>query len=61
MVLRNTSASPDAKNPAKKSKAHYVIAENARKEALERVKKLLERFPVYPELDLQVLKAAFVR
>jgi glycine hydroxymethyltransferase len=61
LVLRNTAAAPDAKNPAKKSKAHYVIAETAKKEALERVGRLLDRFPVYPGLDLGVLKAAFVR
>jgi glycine hydroxymethyltransferase len=61
LVLRNTSAAPDNKNPAKRSKARYVIAESARKEALERVKKLLDRFPVYPELDLPLLKEAFAR
>jgi glycine hydroxymethyltransferase len=61
LVLRNTGAAADAKNPAKKSKAHYVIAEAAKKEALERVRGLLDRFPVYPELDLPLLKAAFVR
>ena len=61
LVLGNTSAAPDTKNPAKKSKAHYSIAENAKKEALERVRRLLDRFPVYPELDLQALKAAFVQ
>jgi glycine hydroxymethyltransferase len=61
LVLRNTSAAPDGKNPAKRSKARYVIAESAKKEALERVKKLLDRFPVYPELDLPRLKEAFVR
>jgi glycine hydroxymethyltransferase len=60
LVLGNTRAAPDAKNPAKRSKAHYIIAETAGKEALERVKKLLDRFPVYPELNLQVLKTAFV-
>jgi glycine hydroxymethyltransferase len=60
LVLKNTSAAPDAKNPAKASKAHYIIAGAAKKEALERVKRLLDPFPVYPELDLQVLKAAFV-
>ncbi|MDR1972210.1 MAG: glycine hydroxymethyltransferase [Treponema sp.] len=60
LVLRNTSPAPDAKNPAKKSKAHYVVAETAKKEALERVKGLLDRFPVYPELDLELLKRAFV-
>jgi glycine hydroxymethyltransferase len=60
LVLRNTAAAPDGKNPAKKSRARYVIAEDARKEALERVKNLLSRFPVYPELDLEILKKAFV-
>ncbi|MDR3193136.1 MAG: glycine hydroxymethyltransferase [Treponema sp.] len=60
LVLKNTVAAPDGKNPAKKSKARYVIAENAKKEALERVKDLLSRFPVYPELDLEILKKAFV-
>jgi glycine hydroxymethyltransferase len=59
LVLRHTGAAPDAKNPAKKSKARYVIEEAAKKEALERVRRLLDRFPVYPELDLPVLKAAF--
>jgi glycine hydroxymethyltransferase len=60
LVLKNTSAAPDSKNPAKKSRARYVIAEDARKEALERVGTLLSRFPVYPELDLEILKKAFV-
>jgi glycine hydroxymethyltransferase len=61
LVLRNTSAAPDGKNPAKKSKARFIIAEAAKQEALDRVKRLLDRFPVYPELDLLLLKAAFVR
>jgi glycine hydroxymethyltransferase len=60
LVLRNTSPAPDAKDPAKKSKAKYVIEEKAKAEALGRVKKLLDRFPVYPQLDLELLKAAFV-
>jgi glycine hydroxymethyltransferase len=59
LVLKNTSAAPDGKNPAKKSKAHYVITEAAKKEALERVKSLLSRFPVYPELDIELLKQVF--
>jgi glycine hydroxymethyltransferase len=61
LALRSTGAAADAKNPAKKSKTHYVIAETAKKEALERVNGLLDRFPVYPELDLPLLKAAFDR
>ncbi|MDR1444046.1 MAG: glycine hydroxymethyltransferase [Treponema sp.] len=59
LVLKNTSPAPDAKNPSKRSKARYIIAESAKKEALERVKKLLDRFPVYPELNLPLLKEAF--
>jgi len=59
LVLKNTSPAPDAKDPAKTSKAKYVIAEAAKTEALERVKKLLDKFPVYPELDLEFLKKSF--
>ena len=59
LVLKNTSQAPDAKDPAKKSKAKYIIDEKAKAEAIERVAKLLSRFPVYPELDLKLLKEAF--
>jgi glycine hydroxymethyltransferase len=59
LVLKATTPAQDAKDPAKKSKAKYVIAEKARGEALDRVKKLLDRFPVYPQLDLELLKRAF--
>jgi hypothetical protein len=37
-----------------------IIEPSAKAEALERVKKLQDRFPVYPELDLKFLKEAFV-
>jgi glycine hydroxymethyltransferase len=60
MVLKATSQAPDTKDPARKSRARYVIEEKAKKEAVDRVKKLLDRFPVYPELDLELLKKAFV-
>jgi glycine hydroxymethyltransferase len=60
LVLKNTSQAPDGKDPSKKSKAKYIIEEKAKAEALERVKKLLDRFPVYPGLDLKLLKEAFV-
>jgi glycine hydroxymethyltransferase len=60
LVLKNCSQAPDGKDPAKKSKAKYRIDEKAKAEALERVKRLLDRFPVYPELDLKFLKEAFV-
>ncbi|MDR0553454.1 MAG: glycine hydroxymethyltransferase [Treponema sp.] len=61
LALKNTTPATDAQDPAKKSKAKYVIAPAAKTEALERVEKLLSRFPVYPELDLDLLKEAFVR
>ena len=60
MVLKNTNPEPDKKDPAKKSKSRFIIDEKVKTEALERVKKLLDRFPVYPELDLKLLKEAFV-
>jgi glycine hydroxymethyltransferase len=60
LVLKNTSPEKDARDPVKTSKAKYVIDGRAKSEALERVKKLLDRFPVYPQLDLELLKNAFV-
>jgi glycine hydroxymethyltransferase len=61
LVLKGTIQAQDAKDPAKKSKAKYIIEEKVKTEALGRVKKLLDRFPVYPELDLELLKRAFVK
>ena len=60
LVLTNTIAAPDGKDPAKKSKAKFITGEKAKTQALDRVKKLLDRFPVYPELDLEFLKKSFV-
>ncbi|MCL2320457.1 MAG: glycine hydroxymethyltransferase, partial [Treponema sp.] len=60
LVLKNTSPAADGKDPSKKSKAKYVIEAKAKAEALDRVKKLMDRFPVYPQLDLDFLKKAFV-
>lgn len=60
LVLKGTKPAPDAKDPAKNSKAKYVIDAVVKKEAMDRVEKLLSRYPVYPQLDLDVLKSAFV-
>jgi glycine hydroxymethyltransferase len=60
LVVKNTRPAPDAKDPSKTSKAKYIVDEKAGAEARERVKKLLDRYPVYPELDLAFLKKAFV-
>ena len=59
LALKNTSPAPDGKDPAKKSKAKYIIDERAKAEALDRVKKLMDKFPVYPGIDLTFLKNAF--
>lgn len=66
LVLKGTSqapvsASPSGGNePVKKSRSKYLIDPAVKAEAVERVKKLLDRFPVYPELDLDFLKKYFV-
>ena len=53
LVLTRTS-------PVEQSKAKYRIEPAAKTQALQQVEALLSRFPVYPELDLDILKAAFV-
>jgi glycine hydroxymethyltransferase len=60
LVLKGTSPAPGEKDPAVKSKAKYVLADGTKPVAVERVKALLDRFPVYPQLDLALLKRAFV-
>jgi glycine hydroxymethyltransferase len=61
LVLSNTSASTisKGKNVGKQSKAKYVIADGVVDGARARVKALLDRYPVYPELDLPFLKEHF--
>jgi glycine hydroxymethyltransferase len=61
LVLKNTAPGPDGKDPSKPSKTKYVVEPKVKDEALARVKKLLDRFPVYPELDLDLLKKEFVK
>ena len=46
-------------NAGKPSKAKYVIDANVKKQARERVLKLLDKFPVYPQIDLGFLKKYF--
>jgi glycine hydroxymethyltransferase len=58
LVLKNTVAVKTGES-AQPSKVKYHINETARAEALSRVEKLLSRFPVYPELDLELLKRTF--
>ena len=60
-VVKGTTQSPDAKDPSKKSKAKYAVDEAVKSEVHKRVNSLLERFPVYPQLKLDLLKKYFVQ
>jgi glycine hydroxymethyltransferase len=63
LVLQNTRPlETEGKDGAqKKSKAKYEIDPKARDQATKRVHTLLSRFPVYPELDLDLLKRQFLQ
>ncbi len=61
LVLSNTKPEIIAKgeNAGKASKAKYVLDEKVKEQAKSRVKALLDKFPVYPELDLELLQKYF--
>ena len=61
LVLGNTKAAllTSGANAGKPSKRQYELDEGVRNEARGRVKALLTRFPVYPMLNLDVLKSFF--
>lgn len=56
-ILKAAHPAPDGKGGQSRTRA--VIDEAAQKDALGRVAKLISRFPIYPELDLDYLKKAF--
>jgi glycine hydroxymethyltransferase len=60
-VVKGTTQAQDAKDPSKKSKAKYIVDNAVKSEVHKRVKSLLERFPVYPQLNLDLLKKYFVQ
>lgn len=62
LVVKNTKAGiiKKGKNEGKPSKIAYILDENTKTEAKNRVKSLLDRYPVYPELDLDFLKKHFM-
>jgi glycine hydroxymethyltransferase len=62
LVLSNTNPSRIAKgkNAGKHSKARYHTVPEALETAQNRVAELLDRYPVYPELDLDFLDQAFM-
>ncbi|NET40112.1 MAG: glycine hydroxymethyltransferase, partial [Cyanothece sp. SIO1E1] len=61
LILSNTTPKTLTKgaNAGKSSKVKYEIAEGVRKEAQQRVSDLLNRYVLYPELDLEFLKRHF--
>jgi glycine hydroxymethyltransferase len=61
LVLKGTHPAEEKKHPGKKSKARYTVEPQVKAEAMSRVKAVLDKFPVYPELDLDFLKKAFVQ
>jgi glycine hydroxymethyltransferase len=62
-VLSNTTPKilTKGKNAGQPSKAKYDIEQNVIDTAVKRVNTLLERYPVYPELDLDFLMQHFVK
>ena len=61
LVLSNTTSGviEDGPNAGKPSKANFALDDTAKEEATERVKALLDQYPVYPELDLEFLQEHF--
>ncbi len=61
LILSNTKPATIAsgKNAGKQSKVKYDLPAGVIEEARARVKALLDRFVLYPELDLDFLKASF--
>ncbi|MBN1523922.1 MAG: glycine hydroxymethyltransferase [Spirochaetales bacterium] len=57
LVLKNIKAA--VKKDGEQSKAKYILDENAKNEASKRVHTLLDKYPVYPQLDLVFLKKEF--
>ncbi len=61
-VLQNTVPATIAsgKNAGKKSKSNYILDTEAKNRAKQAVKDMLDKFPLYPQLDLEFLKKHFV-
>lgn len=61
LILSNTQPAmlKTGKNAGQPSKVKYVVADGVQEEANRRVKALLDRFVLYPELDLAFLKQHF--
>jgi glycine hydroxymethyltransferase len=55
LILKNTTA--DTAASGAKSKAKYTVDDAARREARSRVDAVLSRFPVYPQIDLEMVSS----
>jgi len=60
LVLTNTKPAESGKNDGLMSKAKYIIDAKAKEQAVKLTAELISKFPVYPELDLEFLKKAFI-
>jgi glycine hydroxymethyltransferase len=59
LILKACKPERDTRDPSKSSLNRYTLDGAVKAEVQARVKTLLDRFPVYPELDLAFLKRAF--
>ena len=59
-VLGGTKPAPGKNDPSVKSRANYLLDPAVKAQVIQQVQLLQNRFPVYPELDLELLKEAFV-
>ncbi len=59
-VIKATTRAPSKKTPSQGCKSKYNINAEAKTAILKRVKNLISRFPVYPQMDLELLKSSFV-
>jgi glycine hydroxymethyltransferase len=57
LVLQNTA--PSMTKTGESSKAQYQISAGVKDEAVQRTRNLLDRYPVYPQLDLGMLQRYF--
>jgi glycine hydroxymethyltransferase len=57
LVLSNTTPTiiEKGENQGQKSKAKYTLEAPAANEARSRIRTLLDQYPLYPEIDLQML------
>ena len=60
-IIKGTTQAADTIEPSKNSKAKYNLDTNVKRQIHQRVKTLMDKFPVYPQLDLALLKENFVQ